>query len=71
MPEFIFEINEGFCNEETGEVCMKPEFKGELVRCKDCRHYNPYYKNCMLIATMWSMDGMGYCFCAKRRDDAK
>ena len=36
MAEFIFEINEALYNEDTGELCMKPEVKGRMVRCKDC-----------------------------------
>lgn len=34
--EYIFMIDGTLYNEETGEAVMKPEFKGELIRCKDC-----------------------------------
>lgn len=39
MAEYIFEISSVLYDEKTGEGVMKPEFKGKLVRCKDCKHY--------------------------------
>ena len=38
MAEYIFEIDGAFYNKDTGEAVMKPEFRGTLVRCKDCKH---------------------------------
>lgn len=38
MAEYIFEISEALYDEQTGEAVMKPDFKGKLVRCKDCKH---------------------------------
>lgn len=39
MAEYIFRINGALYNEETGEAVMKPELVGELIRCKDCKHW--------------------------------
>ena len=36
MAEYIFEIDGAFFDEDTGEAVMKPEYRGKLVRCKDC-----------------------------------
>ena len=38
MPEYIFEIDGFLYDEETGEAAAKPEYKGRLLRCKDCWH---------------------------------
>lgn len=38
MAEYIFEINDALYNEKTGQAVMKPEYKGKLVRCKDCKY---------------------------------
>lgn len=38
MAEFIFEIDDVLYDEETGQGVMKPEYKGKLTRCKDCKH---------------------------------
>lgn len=32
MNEFILNIDGALYNEDTGEICMKPEYVGELVR---------------------------------------
>lgn len=42
MAEYIFEISDVLYDEETGEAVMKPDYKGELIRCKDCKHYVLY-----------------------------
>ena len=42
MAEYIFEINDALYNEKTGQAVMKPEYKGELVRCKDCKWSKQY-----------------------------
>lgn len=39
MNEFIFKIDGVLYNEDIGEMCMKPEYVGELVRCKDCKWF--------------------------------
>lgn len=39
MAEYIFEISDVLYDKETGEAVMKPDFKGKLIRCKDCKHY--------------------------------
>lgn len=38
MAEYIFEIDGALYNDETGEAVMKPEYKGKLIRCKDCKY---------------------------------
>lgn len=38
MAEYIFEINGVLYDEKTGQSVMKPEYKGRIVRCKDCKH---------------------------------
>ena len=50
MNEYIFKIDGALYNEDTGEMCMKPEYVGKLVRCKDCK----YYKK--------TSDGISYCY---------
>ena len=41
--EFIFEIDGALYDEETGQAVMKPEYRGKLVRCKDCKHQEKYF----------------------------
>ncbi len=36
MLEYIFEIGDALYDEENQEAVFKPEYKGKLVRCKDC-----------------------------------
>lgn len=38
MAEYIFEVSEALYDEQTSEAVMKPNYKGELIRCKDCKH---------------------------------
>lgn len=71
MPEYIFDINEALYNEETGEAVMKPEIKGELIRCKDCVHYKGYW-----CCDAWNnspgfpvVTEDGFCNMAERRTD--
>ena len=48
MAEYIFEINNAFYDDKTGQVAINPEYKGKLVRCKDCHHYNTKHSACLL-----------------------
>lgn len=73
MAEYIFEINDVLLDEETGKAVMKPKVKGELIRCKDCKHSDHWYKDkrrCFL----WHEAGIdvfedGYCSYAERREE--
>ena len=64
MAEFIFEISDALYNEETGGAVMKPEYKGKLTRCKDCKYYDnsnedePYCNRLVM-----HMDGNDNWFC--------
>ena len=39
MKEYIMQIDQVLYNEETSEWCAEPKVAGELIRCKDCKHY--------------------------------
>ena len=41
---------------------------GELIRCKDCRHYNGDHKYCYY--DVWSVEN-GYCWMAERKDESQ
>ena len=40
MPEHIFEIDSALVN-DAGEAVMKPEYKGKLLRCRECLYFRP------------------------------
>ena len=83
MAEYIFEIGEALYNEETGEAVMKPTYKGKIVRCKDCKHFeydHPYiiqgipvlgHEVCNAWGDGCKTDENGYCFMAERRTDER
>ena len=54
MAEFIFEIDDVLYDEETGQGVMKPEYKGKLTRCKECKHWDGYFCH-----NKWWGDGYG------------
>lgn len=64
MAEYIFEINDVLLNEETGKAVMKPEVKGELIRCKDCKHWDGVDTCDVIDAPVWDND---FCSLAERR----
>ena len=39
IEERIAIIDGCLYNEETGEACISAKFGPEIVRCKDCKHY--------------------------------
>lgn len=38
--EYIVELGKALYDPDTGAAVFKPEFRGELVRCRDCKHYH-------------------------------
>ena len=72
MAEFIFEIDDVLYDEETGQGVMKPEYKGKLTRCKDCRHWKANTQLCSVfsgLCTVHRMPPDGYCSEAKRKEE--
>ena len=71
MAEYIFEISEALYDEQTGEAVMKPDFKGKLVRCRDCKHNSLNRKSgnayCNLGIELYQLDD--YCSCGERREE--
>lgn len=49
-------------------------YKGEVVRCKDCKYYNPHHHYCEGIGYWFGIEGEwgdnGYCYKGERREDA-
>lgn len=37
MAEYIFNIDQVLYDDDTKSLVAKPEYVGELIRCKDCR----------------------------------
>ena len=73
MAEYIFEIDGALFNEDTGEAVMKPEYRGKLVRCKDCKHRyvdgeNVRYNVCELNHNKVQSDDW-YCADGERKDE--
>ena len=76
MAEYIFEINDALYNEKKSQAVMKPEYKGKLVRCKDCKWYETFYTlngnefRCCCRETKDSLrNSDDYCSLAERRGD--
>lgn len=73
MAEYIFEIGEALYNEKTGEAVMKPTYKGEIVRCRECKHRfidgeNVRFNVCELNHNKVQSDDW-FCADGERRDD--
>lgn len=81
MVEFIMEFDDAIYDEKTGMSVFKPRAVGELIRCKDCKHFeydHPYVVYGVpvlghLICNKWGdgckTDENGFCFMAERRED--
>lgn len=39
MSEYIIEMGKALYDPDTGAAVFKPEFRGELVRCRECKHW--------------------------------
>lgn len=77
MKEYIFEIDGALVNEETGECVMHPSFKGELIRCKDCKKNGTsdcamgrwiYSDNIVFLKEHWNKP-QDYCSWAERKEE--
>ena len=78
MAEYIFEMSDALYDEATGQMCMKPEYKGKLTRCKDCtkwdRHDGTFkdvdgkeWHNCKTLC----FRTMAYFYCADAEREAE
>ena len=38
MPEYIIEMGKALYDPDTGAAVFKPEFRGELIRCRECKY---------------------------------
>ena len=70
MSECIFEIEGVLYNEETGEICAHPQYKGELVRCKNCEHWecDDSETYCDELG-IYGTDINSYCSYAKKKEE--
>lgn len=41
--EYIIELGKALYDPDTGAAVFKPEFRGELVRCRECKWYDVTY----------------------------
>lgn len=39
MAEYIIKLDKALYDPDTGAAVFKPEFCGELIRCKDCKYW--------------------------------
>ena len=75
MPEYIFEMSDALYDEATGQICIKPEFKGKLIRCKDCKwHDISTFRELVLHRCYVNPDDVetspdGYCYLAERKEE--
>ena len=73
MKEYIVESGNALYNENTGKAEFNLIVNGELIRCKDCKHSEHWYRDkrrCFL----WHEIGIGvfedgYCNYAERKTD--
>ena len=53
-------------------VCLGKDKLQELIRCKDCKYYNPQQHYCEGIGNWFGYDGEwsdnGYCYKAERKE---
>lgn len=76
MAEYIFEIDVALYNDENQEVVMKPEYKGWLLRCKDCIWWDnsplstmtPMHRACKRVGRMGTQ-AEDFCSFGERRDN--
>lgn len=54
-------------------VLTLPSAQPEIIRCKDCKYWNPYYAECEGIGNWFGFEGAwsenGYCYKAERREE--
>lgn len=70
MSDFIFTILSTAVNEETHEIACQTKCIGELVRCKDCKHY--ILGECEIFSPVlmgFTLDNDDYCSYAERRKE--
>lgn len=67
MAEYIFEMSDALYDEATGQMCMKPEYKGKLTRCKDCFKRSTALCPFQLAKFGWHCD-TDYCSRAERKE---
>lgn len=67
MKEYIVE------KKQTSGGWTWVEPKGELIRCKDCKYYNPQQHYCEGIGNWFGYVGEwsdnGYCYKAERKEE--
>lgn len=73
MAEYIFEMSDALYDEATGQMCIKPEYKGKLTRCCDCVHFK-YFENQFVQMTRCVVhdrcpDYTDFCSWAERKEE--
>ena len=62
MTEYIVDI--GFMSQPDLGVSIREE----IVRCRDCKHYDNYLGSCIRRYTHFAAEHDGFCAWAERRD---
>lgn len=68
IAEYIFNIDQVLYDDDTKSLVAKPEYVGELIRCRDCKHWMELLPKCNKTGKFgYGVDD--YCSKAERRDD--
>ena len=70
MKEYIFQLDQALFNPETGEAVFQPKVAGEIVRCRDCKHWYQDADTGMAceFTNLWQPED-GYCNWGDKKDD--
>lgn len=75
MKEYIMQFGEALYDEKSGEAVFKPVVKGEVIRCKDCKHWNALIPSAEHgFCDAWrevfmTTEREGFCYKAERKEE--
>ena len=73
MAEYIIKLDKALYDPDTGAAVFKPEFIGELIRCKECKYWkainNTVFGICENDTTLVTTKYNHFCKSAERKED--
>lgn len=66
MAEYIIKLDKALYDPDTGAAVFKPEFCGELIRCRECVRFRE--EGVCSFSGIAGIRPEDYCFMAKRGD---
>lgn len=67
MKEYIIQVSDALYNDETGEAVFQPIVVGEVIRCKDCKHWGTV--RCGHWDGIWKTEALWFCADGERKEE--